>query len=78
MSLLAIFCCGVSYGDGNCDGSCRCKSLGALFVGVVDTGVGMVGRWADVEVVVRVVVVRGPIDKYRYATGCDITRYSLK
>ena len=32
---------------------------GALFVGVVDTGVERVARWVDVEVVVKVVVVRG-------------------
>lgn len=32
---------------------------GALFNGVVDTGVGRVARWVDVEVVVKVVVVRG-------------------
>ena len=46
------------------NGGCKCKSRTALFVGVVDTDLGVVARWVDVEVVVKVVVVRGPIDKY--------------
>ena len=36
LPLLAIFCYMVSYGDGGC----RCKYFGALFVGIVDTGLG--------------------------------------
>ena len=31
----------------------------------------MVARWVDVEVVVKVMVVRGPIDKYQCALGCE-------
>jgi hypothetical protein len=35
---------------------------GAMYVKVVDTGMGMIVRWDDVEVVVKFVDVRGPID----------------
>jgi hypothetical protein len=34
------------------NGDCKCKSIGAMSVGIVDIGLGMVVRWVDVEVVV--------------------------
>lgn len=33
----------------------------------------MIARWVDVEAVVKVVVVRAPIDKHWFATGCEIS-----
>ena len=41
------------------DGSCKCRFYGALYVGVVDTSMRMVGSWIDAEVVVKFVVVKG-------------------
>ena len=49
-----FFPCGIFIHNGGC----QCKSIGALYVGVVDVGLGMVVRWVDVEVNVKVVVVR--------------------
>lgn len=65
MHLLTILCCGISSSDGGY----TCKSSGALFVGVVDAGLGMVAKWVDVEVV----VVRGLMDKYRSTTCYETT-----
>jgi hypothetical protein len=31
----------------------------------------MVARWVDVEVVVKVVAMRGMMDKYTFTTGCE-------
>lgn len=33
-----------------------CKSSSVMFVGVVDTSMGMVARWVDVKVVVEAVL----------------------
>lgn len=58
MHLSAIFCYGV-YSN---DGGCRYKFFGASFVGVANTNLGMIVRWANVGAIVEVVVVRGPMD----------------
>ena len=55
MPLLAMFCCAVYSGYGGC----RCLSSSALSIGVVNSDLGMVVRWADVKDVVEVVAMRG-------------------
>lgn len=67
MPLLAILCYGVSLGDGGY----KCKSINALFVGFVDTRMGMVASWVDVEVAIEVMGVEGLMDTYRFATACE-------
>ena len=42
-----------------------------MSIGVVDTSLGTVARWADIEDVVEVVAVRGLLDTYRSITGCE-------
>ena len=71
--LLAVLYYGASFGDGNC----RCKSFGAMSIGVVDISMGMVARWADVEDVVKVVLVRGLLDKYWSITNCEAPLVSV-
>lgn len=44
---------------------------GALYVGVVDTSMGMIVKWDDVEVVVKFMDVRGPMDRYYSGIGCE-------
>lgn len=41
-----------------------------MSLGVVDIGLEMVTRWVDVEAFVKVVDVRGPMDRNRFATRC--------
>ena len=45
-------------------GDYKYKFSSVLYVGVVDTRVGMVTRWVDFEVVVKVMAMKGPMDKY--------------
>ena len=54
-----FFGCGVYYGDNDC----KCKYFSALFVGITNTGMGMVARWNDVKVVVEFIVVKNLMDK---------------
>ena len=55
MLLLAIFWYGVFADD---DGYVQVQVFGALSIGVVDTNMGVVAKWAIVEDVIEVVIVR--------------------
>ena len=72
--LLVIFCCGVSTGDGGY----RCKSSSMLYVGVVDIGLEMFAKWVGVEANVEIMVVRGPIGKYQFDTGCKTSLMGVR
>jgi hypothetical protein len=42
-----------------------------MSIGIANTNLGTVARWVDVEVVVKVVAMRGMMDKYPSTTGCE-------
>lgn len=68
MPLLVLFClflvlcsfCGVSSSDGGC----KCKSYSVLSLVVVNSNL-------DVEAIVEVMAMGGPMDKFQFAFGCD-------
>ena len=53
------------------DGWLLVQVLYCVYVGVVDTNLGMVTRWANVEAIVE--VVKGLMNKYRFPTNCEIS-----